>query len=148
MNNFKKIYNTIEAIKGQYELGNITEEEAKQQTNEAYDLLKELYPDTPKYGAACTIYHAYNNYRRSPKLNYLDFNDCLFESQIADIAEVLKENDIATFTISSNYSGFMGIAWLFKKNDYELTTLTEITQTGYRGDDRVVPACMFELKGE
>ena len=149
MNNFKEIYNTIQAIKEQYELGKLTQEQAQQQIAATYDSIENIYSkDTPEYTSACIIYRNYSISLDDGNKD-LDFDDCIFENQVENICKLLKENEITKFTVSSTYSGLINLANKFQENDYYITGLTQITSqyTEFMSaDKRVVPAFVFELK--
>ena len=149
MNNFKKIYDSIQAIKEQYELGKLTQEQAQQQIAATYDSIENIYSkDTPEYTSACIIYRNYSISLDDGNKD-LDFDDCIFENQVENICKLLKENEITKFTVSSTYSGLINLANKFQENDYYITGLTQITSqyTEFMSaDKRVVPAFVFELK--
>ena len=149
MNNFKKIYDSIQAIKEQYELGKLTQEQAQQQIAATYDSIENIYSkDTPEYTSACIIYRNYSISLDDGNKD-LDFDDCIFENQVENICKLLKENEITKFTVSSTYSGLTNLANKFQENDYYITGLTQIISqyTDFTSaDKRVVPALVFELK--
>ncbi len=149
MNNFKEIYNIIETIKGQYELWNISKEQAQQAIADTYTSLENIYPKgTPEYTSACIIYRNYSISLNDENEN-LDFEDCIFENQVENICKLLKENEITRFTLSSTYSGITNLANEFQKNDYYVTGLTQINSqyTDFMSTNKkVVPAFVFELK--
>ena len=149
MNNFKKIYDSIQAIKEQYELGKLTQEQAQQQIAATYDSIENIYSkDTPEYTSACIIYRNYSISLDDGNKD-LDFDDCIFENQVENICKLLKENEITKFTVSSTYSGLINLANKFQENDYYITGLTQITSqyTDFMSTNkRVVPAFVFELK--
>ncbi len=149
MNNFKKIYDSIQTIKGQYELGNLTQEQAQQKIAATYDSIENIYSkNTPEYTSACIIYRNYSISMDDGNKD-LDFEDCIFDNQVENICKLLKENEITRFTLSSGYSGLTNLASKFQENGYYVTGLTQITSqyTDFMSaDKKVVPAFIFELK--
>lgn len=57
---------------------------------------------------------------------YIDLNDAIWEKDVADLIQNLRENGVEHFTFSSTWSGAVEIAWLFTQNGCTLEGLVEI----------------------
>ena len=89
-----------------------------------------------------TLFWAYRNLEETGN-DTIDFNEIIWEYEIEDIANCLKENGIVEFTISSTFSSLIEILAEFQKHGFQMAGLTEVNakyldwQTNKRA---VVPA--------
>lgn len=56
----------------------------------------------------------------------IDFSECIWESEIEDIANCLRENGIVEFTISSTFSSLIETLAEFQKHGFQMAGLTEV----------------------
>ena len=73
----------------------------------------------------------------------IDFNECIWENEIEDIANCLKANDIFEFTISSTFSSLIETLAEFQKYGFQMAGLTEVNArfTDFAtGKNKIIPA--------
>ncbi len=93
-----------------------------------------------KKGAAYgRIYRAFAEAQKRGN-DYIDFNEVIWDNQVAGLIESLREYGIEAFTFSSTWSSAVKTAWLFKENGCSLEGLVEIN-----GDDEKAPAYLFRV---
>ena len=56
----------------------------------------------------------------------INFSECIWEQEIEDIANCLKENGILEFTISSTFSSLIETLAEFQKHGFKMAGLTEV----------------------
>ena len=56
----------------------------------------------------------------------INFSECIWEHDIEDIANCLKENGIVEFTISSTFSSLIETLAEFQKHGFKMAGLTEV----------------------
>jgi len=56
----------------------------------------------------------------------INFSECIWEHDIEDIANCLKENGILEFTISSTFSSLIETLAEFQKHGFKMAGLTEV----------------------
>ena len=56
----------------------------------------------------------------------INFSECIWEQEIEDIANCLKENGILEFTISSTFSSLIETMAEFQKHGFKMAGLTEV----------------------
>ena len=56
----------------------------------------------------------------------INFSECIWEYEIEDIANCLKENGIVEFTISSTFSSLIETLAEFQKYGFKMAGLTEV----------------------
>lgn len=99
------------------------------------------------YGINATLFAAYRNLEYTGN-EELDFADAIWDYDIAEIAETLRENGITEFTISSNFSGLIEILAAFEKVGIKMAGLTEVN-AGYTdfmtGEKARIPAIRMTL---
>ena len=74
------------------------------------------------------VYHLFEQARERGNKR-LDLNDCLWDSEIADIISAFRANGVEEFTFSSRWSDAVETAWLFLRNGCRLEGLIEINGT-------------------
>ncbi len=99
------------------------------------------------YGINATMFAAYRNLEYTGN-EELDFVDAIWDHDIAEIAETLRENGITEFTISSTFSGLIEILAAFEKEGIKMAGLTEVN-AGYTdfitGEKARIPAIRMTL---
>ena len=99
-------------------------------------------PNLREVGINPTLFWAYRNSKHNGN-EKIDFNECIWENEIEDIANCLKANGIYEFTISSTFSSLIETLAEFQKHGFQMAGLTEVNakyldwQTNKRA---VVPA--------
>ncbi len=84
--------------------------------------------DLRKEGINPTLFWAYRSLEESGN-DKIDFHDVIWESEIEDIVNCLKENGIYEFTISSPFSSLLEIIAEFQKHGFQMAGLTEVNGT-------------------
>lgn len=82
-------------------------------------------PNLREVGINPTLFWAYRNLEESGN-ERIDFNECIWEHEIEDIATCLKANGINEFTISSTYSSLIETLAEFQKHGFQMAGLTEV----------------------
>ena len=87
-----------------------------------------------------TLFWAYR-YLEETGNDTIDFDDCIWEHEIEDIANCLKENGILEFTISSTFSSLIETLAEFQKHGFQMAGLTEVnaryTEVGSNNKKRI-----------
>jgi len=89
-----------------------------------------------------TLFWAYRNSLEAGN-ERIDFCECIWENEIEDIANCMKENGIVEFTISSTFSSLIETLAEFQKHGFQMAGLTEVNAryTDFTtGKNKVVPA--------
>ena len=73
----------------------------------------------------CRLYREYELSRDSGN-ELLDINDVVWDKDVEELINCMRENGIRRFTFSSTWSGAVETAWLFQKNGCRLIGLAEI----------------------
>lgn len=81
------------------------------------------------YGINATVFAAYRNLEYTGNED-LDFADTIWDHDIAEIAETLRENGIKEFTIGSTFSGLIETLAAFEKEGIKMAGLIEVN-AGY-----------------
>lgn len=87
--------------------------------------IEEQAKDIRTYGINPTMFWAYRN-SISAGNDSIDFSDCIWDYDVEKIAEGMAENGITEFTISSTFSGLIGILAEFEKHGFTMAGLTEV----------------------
>ena len=72
-----------------------------------------------------TLFWAYRNSLEAGN-ERIDFCECIWENEIEDIANCMKENGIVEFTISSTFSSLIETLAEFQKYGFQMAGLTEV----------------------
>ena len=94
------------------------------------------------WGINPTLFWAYRNSIMSGN-DRIDFGEAIWDSEVGEIAETLKENGIAEFTISSTFSSLIPTLAEFAKHGFRMAGLTEVkaNYTDFQTQERaVIPA--------
>lgn len=105
-------------------------------------------PNLREAGINPTLFWAYRNLEETGN-DTIDFDDCIWEHEIEDIANCLKANGITEFTISSTFSSLIETLAEFQKHGFQMAGLTEVNAryTDFAtGKNKVVPAIRMLCK--
>ena len=72
-----------------------------------------------------TLFWAYRTLEETGN-DKIDFNEIIWDYEIEDIANCLKENGIVEFTISSTFSSLIETLAEFQKHGFKMAGLTEV----------------------
>ena len=72
-----------------------------------------------------TLFWAYRTLEETEN-DKIDFNEIIWDYEIEDIANCLKENGIVEFTISSTFSSLIETLAEFQKYGFQMAGLTEV----------------------
>ena len=89
-----------------------------------------------------TLFWAYRNSITAGN-DRIDFGEVIWDSEVGEIAETLKENGITEFTISSTFSSLIPTLAEFAKHGFQMAGLTEVkaNYTDFQTQERaVIPA--------
>ena len=95
-----------------------------------------------------TLFWAYRNSITAGN-DRIDFGEAIWDSEVGEITETLKENGITEFTISSTFSSLIPTLAEFARNGFQMAGLTEVkaNYTDFQTQERaVIPAIRMELK--
>ena len=99
-------------------------------------------PNLREAGINPTLFWAYRNLEDTGN-DKIDFNEVIWEHEIEDIANCLKENGITEFTISSTFSSLIETLAEFQKHGFQMAGLTEVnaryTEVG-SNEKKCIPA--------
>lgn len=70
--------------------------------------------------------HQYYREAHERDLEHLDFSDCVFESEAAEIVDSLRKCQIGKFTISSGFSGMVELIHYLEANGCKLIGMTMV----------------------
>lgn len=99
--------------------------------------IREEAPSLKERGINGTLFWAYRNSIEAEN-DKIDFADVIWDYEVKEIADCLKDNGIDEFTISSTFSSLIPILAAFEKEGYGMVGLTEVNarytdwQTGKR----------------
>lgn len=94
------------------------------------------------WGINPTLFWAYRNSITAGN-DRIDFGEVIWDSEVGEIAETLKENGITEFTISSTFSSLIPTLAEFAKHGFQMAGLTEVkaNYTDFQTQERaVIPA--------
>ena len=94
------------------------------------------------WGINPTLFWAYRNSITAGN-DRIDFGEAIWDSEVGEIAETLKENGITEFTISSTFSSLIPTLAEFAKHGFQMAGLTEVkaNYTDFQTQERaVIPA--------
>jgi len=77
------------------------------------------------YGINATLFWAYRNSIFAER-ELIDFDEVIWEKDIAEITATMKDNDITEFTISSTFSGLIATLAEFEKHGFKMAGLTKV----------------------
>ena len=95
-----------------------------------------------EWGINPTLFWAYRNSITAGN-DRIDFGEVIWDSEVGEIAETLKENGITEFTISSTFSSLIPTLAEFAKHGFQMAGLTEVkaNYTDFQTQERaVIPA--------
>ena len=94
------------------------------------------------WGINPTLFWAYRNSITAGN-DRIDFGEVIWDSEVGEITETLKENGITEFTISSTFSSLIPTLAEFAKHGFQMAGLTEVkaNYTDFQTQERaVIPA--------
>ena len=100
------------------------------------------------WGINPTLFWAYRNSITAGN-DRIDFGETIWDSEVGEIAETLKENGITEFTISSTFSSLIPTLAEFAKHGFQMAGLTEVkaNYTDFQTQERaVIPAIRMEAE--
>ena len=91
------------------------------------------------WGINPTLFWAYRNSITAGN-DRIDFGEVIWDSEVGEIAETLKENGITEFTISSTFSSLIPTLAEFAKHGVQMAGLTEVkaNYTDFQTQERAV----------
>ena len=91
------------------------------------------------WGINPTLFWAYRNSITAGN-DRIDFGEVIWDSEVGEIAETLKENGITEFTISSTFSSLIPTLAEFAKHGFQTAGLTEVkaNYTDFQTQERAV----------
>ncbi len=95
-----------------------------------------------EWGINPTLFWAYRN-SITVGNDRIDFGEAIWDSEVGEITETLKENGITEFTISSTFSSLIPTLAEFAKHGFQMAGLTEVkaNYTDFQTQERaVIPA--------
>ncbi len=95
-----------------------------------------------EWGINPTLFWAYRNSITAGN-DRIDFGEVIWDSEVGEIAETLKENGITEFTISSTFSSLIPTLAEFARHGFQMAGLTEVkaNYTDFQTQERaVIPA--------
>lgn len=95
-----------------------------------------------EWGINPTLFWAYRNSITAGN-DRIDFGETIWDSEVGEITETLKENGITEFTISSTFSSLIPTLAEFAKHGFQMAGLTEVkaNYTDFQTQERaVIPA--------
>ena len=96
-----------------------------------------------------TLFWAYRNSITAGN-DRIDFGEAIWDYDIEEIVEALKENDISEFTISSTFSNLIPTLAEFAEHGFQMAGLTEVkaNYTDWQTQERaVIPAIRMKAEG-
>ena len=100
------------------------------------------------WGINPTLFWAYRNSITAGN-DRIDFGEAIWDSEVGEIAETLKENGITEFTISSTFSSLIPTLAEFAKHGFQMAGLTEVkaNYTDFQTQERaVIPAIRMAVE--
>ena len=95
-----------------------------------------------EWGINATLFWAYRNSITAGN-DRIDFGEAIWDSEVGEITETLKENGITEFTISSTFSSLIPTLAEFAKHGFQMAGLAEVkaNYTDFQTQERaVIPA--------
>ena len=95
-----------------------------------------------EWGINATLFWAYRNSITAGN-DRIDFGEVIWDSEVGEIAETLKENGITEFTISSTFFSLIPTLAEFARHGFQMAGLTEVkaNYTDFQTQERaVIPA--------
>ncbi len=91
------------------------------------------------WGINPTLFWAYRNSITAGN-DRIDFGEVIWDSEVGEITETLKENGITEFTISSTFSSLIPTLAEFAKHGFQMAGLTEVkaNYTDFQTQERAV----------
>ena len=120
-NIFTETYNKIEELKIQFDAAT-TEEEKESLRAKYHETMKGI---EEQGSTAMQIWREYEKALENGN-ERLDLNDCIWDKDVKNLIDCIRENGITEFTFSSSWSGAVDTAWLFQQNGCILAGLVEI----------------------
>ena len=99
------------------------------------------------WGINPTLFWAYRNSITAGN-DRIDFSETIWDTDIQEITEMLKENGISEFTISSTFSSLIPTLAEFAKHGFQMAGLTEVkaNYTDWQTQERaVIPAIRMQM---
>ena len=123
-NIFAETYAQVQELKKRYNAAKDAGDEAGMQTaRDAYNLLMDGIGTAGE--SSVRIYRLYEEAHDCGN-KYIDFNEVIWDKDVAGMVAAHRENGITHFTFSSGLSGAVDTAWLFTQNGCRLEGLVEI----------------------
>ena len=123
-NIFAETYAQVQELKKRYNAAKDAGDEARMQAaRDAYNLLMDGIGTAGE--SSVRIYRLYEEAHNCGN-KYIDFNEVVWDKDVAGMIAALRENGITHFTFSSGWSGAVDTAWLFTQNGCRLEGLVEI----------------------
>lgn len=93
-----------------------------------------------------TIYWAYIHTQEAEN-DLLNFAECIWDKDIAEIVKFCYENKIDRFTISSTFSSLTETLWGLRKLGCEICGMREVKATyrDFNGERAIIPAIVIKL---
>jgi hypothetical protein len=98
-------------------------------------------------GTCMTLCWAYEASMRNTGNELIDFDDCIWDDDPKQIAAILKQNGIDSFTISSSRSNLMPALAEFEELGYKVCGMTKVKASYYdwdTGELAIVPALLLK----
>jgi len=99
------------------------------------------------WGINPTLFWAYRNSITAGN-ERIDFSETIWDTDIQEITETLKENGISEFTISSTFSSLIPTLAEFARHGFQMAGLTEVkaNYTDWQTQERaVIPAIGMQM---
>lgn len=139
---FDTLYTQMTALRQAYH--QVKTEEEKNSIVEQYNTFNTKIKKMDKYTRM--IWDAYSDSKERNNV-YLDFSEVIWDKDVLEFINKLKEFGIETFTFSSTWSNSVSTAWFFQQNGYEVRGLVEINKRETQeGIFEKIPAYQFILK--
>lgn len=111
------------------------------------DAIRAQAKNLKELGINHTLFWAYRQSRENGN-ELVDFNEVIWDEDIKEIVETLRENDIAEFTISSTFSSLIPTLAAFEKLGCKMAGLTQTRSShrNFRTDEYdLIPAIKMSL---
>ena len=102
-----------------------------------------------EWGINPTLFWAYRNSITAGN-GRIDFSEAIWDREIGEIVETLKENGISEFTISSTFSSLIPTLAEFARHGFQMAGLTEVraNYTDFQTQERAVIPAIRMAAGE
>lgn len=100
-------------------------------------------------GVNSTLYWAYRTSKEESGNDLIDFNEVIWDYDIKEIADTLREEEITEFTISSTFSSLIETLAEFEKHGIYMNGLTTVNAryTDWQtGEYAKIPAIKMEVR--